>query len=308
MKKNLVCWCITALLLVPLSAVAAPSTDDLSRQINSLTEQLNQLKQQLNQVQESSDDTSLSVADLQADAEKWNAASRFQFSGDYRFRMDYSDADTPAYWSAESIAGAVADMNAVTGMQTREIIDLMGTFTAEGRQDMIENLPASLAQMGLMQQGIMPGTDAFADAFPAALSDVSTALGPNFENYQLTPADNYENDILYTNRLRLNITAKASENLQFKGRLAMYKAWGMQSNPTSNGPFFLNRFSDLDGGLTRQPADSVLRVDRAYINWVGIADLPIWFSIGRRPTTDGPPAQLRQGLDIGERMETLSAT
>lgn len=33
--------------------------------------------------------------------------------------------------------------------------------------------------------------------------------------------------------------------------------------------------------------------------------IPIWFSIGRRPTTDGPPAQLRMGTD--QRMATPTA-
>ena len=39
------------------------------------------------------------------------------------------------------------------------------------------------------------------------------------------------NDTLMTNRLRLNMRVKATENVEFKGRLAMYKAWGMQSTP-----------------------------------------------------------------------------
>jgi hypothetical protein len=46
-------------------------------------------------------------------------------------------------------------------------------------------------------------------------------------------------------------------------------------------------------------------VDRAFVNWNNIAGLPMWFSIGRRPTTDGPPAQIRMGLD--ERQATPMA-
>jgi len=93
-----------------------------------------------------------------------------------------------------------------------------------------------------------------------------------------------------------------AEKLAFDGRLAMYKAWGMQQNPTANGPYYINSFSEMDGATTRQPDDSVLRVDRAYVNWKNIADLPIWFSIGRRPTTDGPPEHIRLGT--GKRMAT----
>ncbi len=106
-----------------------------------------------------------------------------------------------------------------------------------------------------------------------------------------------KNDSLWTNRLRINVAAKAAENLEFKGRLAMYKAWGMQSafadDSGSMWPVF-------DGNTTRTPSNSALYVDRAIITWNNIGGLPAWFSIGRRPTTDGPPADLRMGT--GHRM------
>jgi hypothetical protein len=58
----------------------------------------------------------------------------------------------------------------------------------------------------------------------------------------------------------------------------------------------------FDGNVTRQPADSALYVDRAFLNWNNIGGKPFWFSIGRRPTTDGPPAHIRMGTD--QRMAT----
>jgi uncharacterized protein DUF3373 len=105
-------------------------------------------------------------------------------------------------------------------------------------------------------------------------------------------------DSLWTNRFRLNMRVKATENVEFKARLAMYKAWGMESSPSNIG----GGFPMWDGNVTRQPADNALRVDRAFVNWNNIGGAPIWFSIGRRPTTDGPPAQVRMGAD--ERMAT----
>ncbi|MCP4046620.1 MAG: DUF3373 domain-containing protein, partial [Gammaproteobacteria bacterium] len=107
------------------------------------------------------------------------------------------------------------------------------------------------------------------------------------------------NDTLWTNRLRLNIAVKATENMEFKGRLAMYKAWGMQSAFSDDSGTMWPVF---DGNTTRTPSDSSLYVDRAMINWNNIGGQPVWFSIGRRPTTDGPPAQLRMGTD--KRMAT----
>ena len=123
----------------------------------------------------------------------------------------------------------------------------------------------------------------------------------------------YNNDTIWTNRFRLDMRAKALENVEFKGRLAMYKAWGMQNNPEDNsnngmggGPFALSGYmSNFDGATTRTPSDSTLKVDRAFVNWNAIGGSPVWFSIGRRPTTDGPPANLKLGSD--ERMATPSA-
>ena len=112
------------------------------------------------------------------------------------------------------------------------------------------------------------------------------------------------NDSVFTNRFRLNMRVKATENLEFKGRLAMYKAWGMQTTPTGLGDG-ANRgqsYPIFDGNVTREPNDSALYVDRAFLNWNNIGGVPIWFSVGRRPTTDGPPAQLRMGSDA--RMAT----
>ncbi len=109
-----------------------------------------------------------------------------------------------------------------------------------------------------------------------------------------------QNDTLWTNRFRLNMRVKATENVEFKGRLAMYKTWGMQSAFTDDSGAMWPVF---DGNVTRTPAESsALYVDRAYVNWNNIGGAPVWFSIGRRPTTDGPPSQIRLGTD--ERLAT----
>lgn len=314
MVKRTLGLILAALMLVPACAFAAPSTADLARQIEMLTQQLTVLQEQVAEVQDAADDNADSVELLEAGSEKWDEASRFEFFGDYRFRMDYSDTDTKEYWGAMDVANAVNDMSYVMSQggtlpapSTQDLVGLMSSFSADERKGMMENLPMALAQMGLDQQlqgmGLVPGTVAYGDAFNTywqSAIDGVTGLGVT-SGYNMTPKNNYKNDILYTNRFRLGMKAQVSENMTFKGRLAMYKSWGMQENPTTNGPYFMNSFSQMDGATTRQPGDSVLRVDRAYINWTAIADLPIWFSVGRRPTTDGPPAHLRQN---SKRMAT----
>ncbi len=112
-----------------------------------------------------------------------------------------------------------------------------------------------------------------------------------------------KNDTLLTNRFRLNMRVKATENVEFKGRLAMYKTWGNQSAFTDDSGAMWPIF---DGNVSRTPiGSSALYVDRAFVNWNNIGGLPVWFSIGRRPTTDGPPAQIRMNSD--ERLATPMA-
>ncbi|OKY73714.1 MAG: hypothetical protein BM485_18055 [Desulfobulbaceae bacterium DB1] len=114
--------------------------------------------------------------------------------------------------------------------------------------------------------------------------------------------DEVENTSLFTNRFRLNMRVKATENVEFKGRLAMYKAWGTNNIPDNLTTF---GYPSFDGTSSREPRDSTLRVDRAFVNWNNIGGQPFWFSVGRRPTTDGPAAEMRMGLD--ERVATPTA-
>ncbi|MBV5317596.1 MAG: DUF3373 family protein [Desulfobulbaceae bacterium] len=134
------------------------------------------------------------------------------------------------------------------------------------------------------------------DYYSASNVFAAGTLLPGIQNniLGLYPAGgDQENDTLMTNRLRLNMRVKATENMEFKGRLAMYKAWGMESTPED----LAGGFPIFDGNTSRTPNDSALYVDRAFVNWNNIGGLPLWFSVGRRPTTDGPPAQIRMNND-----------
>ena len=135
-----------------------------------------------------------------------------------------------------------------------------------------------------------------------ARMDYYSANGADFMspiNGQTVSGPSFGNDTMFTNRFRLNMRVRATENVEFKGRLAMYKVWGMESYARDDMNAWWPQF---DGNTTRTPSDNALRVDRAFVNWNNIGGAPVWFSIGRRPTTDGPPAQLRLGVD--QRMAT----
>lgn len=135
-----------------------------------------------------------------------------------------------------------------------------------------------------------------------ARMDYYNSTGADFINPmtgQKEAGPDFENDTIFTNRFRLNMRVKATENVEFKARLAMYKVWGMESYARNDQQTWWPQF---DGNTTRTPSDNALRVDRAFVNWNNIGGLPVWFSIGRRPTTDGPPAHIRQGFN--QRMAT----
>jgi hypothetical protein len=140
------------------------------------------------------------------------------------------------------------------------------------------------------------GSNVFAAGTPLRMTGFDPGTG--MPTWATEAAGDQDNDTIMTNRFRLNMRVKATEDLEFKGRLAMYKAWGMQSTPND----LAGGFPMFDGNTSRTPNDSALYVDRAFVNWNNIGGAPVWFSVGRRPTSDGPPAQLRMNND--SRMAT----
>ena len=103
-----------------------------------------------------------------------------------------------------------------------------------------------------------------------------------------------KNETLYTNRFGLNIKAKVMKDVTFNTRLLMYKEFGSQANDASRGNFFSDRVGVFDGTQGHVPSDGQVSVDQAYMTINNIAGQPIWFSIGRRPSTGGIPTHLRQ--------------
>ncbi len=201
--------------------------------------------------------------------------------------------------------GQAAFVAAATGagLTTQQATDMFALFSNPEAGALVGGMGASGATVGDLLAGLSSAenlTGIMKQLSPGARRAVFSNM---FNQYQPTESTDYTNDTMWTNRLRLNLRAKATEDVEFKARLAMYKSWGMENNPvdyTANagmggGAFMLNSLS-FDGSSTRQPEDNALRVDRAYMNWNNIGGAPIWFSVGRRPTSDGPPSQYRMGV------------
>ncbi len=103
-----------------------------------------------------------------------------------------------------------------------------------------------------------------------------------------------ENDSLWTNRLRLDLSVKPTENTIAKVRLAYNKAWGMGDDYFGPHLFFPMK-NNFTYGVKAD--DSRLYVDRAYFNINELFGKPIWISFGRRPTTHGVPQEIREGVE-----------
>ncbi|MGV1100473.1 DUF3373 family protein [Thiovibrio sp. JS02] len=369
MVKKISTLALAGLLALPAMASAgAGSTSDMQSQIDALTKQLEQLKAQMANMKTApaaapAGDLSERVEALEDRSEAWDLSSRIQFSGDFRARMDYVTADTPAHYEALNVARGVNDV--LLAGSSSNVDALLGAFAMTTATDLtvfagalqvtpVANFIAAAdaafqangstaaeaaqyandlaaifyhsevgTMLGAMPAGTTVGdvTSYFGSAqslvgfmknlSPAARAAIFSSMSGA---YDPTAAQDYDNDTIWTNRFRMDMRVKALENVEFKGRVAMYKAWGMQNNPVDysynngmgGGPFALGGYmTAFDGATTRNPSDSILRVDRAFVNWNNIADSPVWFSIGRRPTTDGPPANLKLGSD--ERMATPTA-
>ncbi len=113
------------------------------------------------------------------------------------------------------------------------------------------------------------------------------------------------NDIIYTNRFRLNMKAKVNNNLSFGGRLAAYKVFGdsteVKVNQGSLGDI------TLDGTTSSLPHGDTIRLERAYFNYKNtIGPIPFNFSAGRRPSTEGPPLEYKNySLEGGSPLATI---
>lgn len=99
------------------------------------------------------------------------------------------------------------------------------------------------------------------------------------------------NDVLYTTRLRLNMKAKVWDNVKFNGRLTMYKNWG-----DSSGVKEFDSWSTytMDGTNSGNTTGDYVHVERAFFDWSDIGGTPLFFSVGRRPSTYGPPTNIRE--------------
>ncbi|MDA8413662.1 MAG: DUF3373 domain-containing protein [Desulfobacteraceae bacterium] len=262
---KLVLSTLVAGMSLPLAAQAAD--DDLQMKIDKLTKEVQDLKGSVQRVEGKS-------------LGKW-----LTIGGDYRFRVDSLYGETVGYTSAPAFMGALQrDPNT------------MGFFATPAAQGMLSST-AYGAVAGLTPQAMMgnfvnymantPGNPFFGD--PAGAGAYLQGLGGGAFVQAFKP----KNQTLYTNKFGLDLGIKATQDVTVHAKLDMYKAFGSQTDATTMNGYFADRVGVFDGTLSHVPSDSLLNVDRAYATWSNIADQPLWFSVGRRPSTNGAPSNLR---------------
>lgn len=114
-----------------------------------------------------------------------------------------------------------------------------------------------------------------------------------------------DNDIAFTTKFRLNMKARVNEKLNFAGRLSAYKVWG----DSTGVKFNQGSMGDVtyDGNTASLPHGDTIRLERAYFNYKGeLGSVPTNFSVGRRPSTDGPPLEYgAYSLEGGSPLGTI---
>jgi hypothetical protein len=268
MKRTLMAALVSGMFL-PLGAQAADA--DLLKKLEALTKEVEALKAQVQaqQVQ------TKQVADKVEIAESKSIGKWLEIGGDYQFRVDSMRGETKTYSDVFSAFGALQNAKMSDGTIGRLI-----TFNQQ-----------MLAQTTYSQAA------AFA---PGALA----ALGGMMAGYGINPAvTSYKpkNDTMYTNLFGLNLNAKVAQDVSLTARLSMYKTFGDQTSDaianTNFAPYFADRVGVFDGTLGHVPSDSYLNVDRAYATWNNLFDEDMWFSVGRRPSTQGAPTNLKYNND-----------
>ncbi len=306
---------MAALLALPATAFAVGQEDAM---ISELQKQIQALSEELEDLNDRVDDT-----------ERHTALDRINFTGDMRVKAHSLHYKDVTFNPGINVNMTKFFMDAGAGPGGP-----LGTFNAFTPAPLPPGTPPTWnddptpalnpTPLDNMFYGLAATNPDLYNGLLAKMNDfMVNGNAPGVMIFPMGQKDTYDinNDIMYTTRLRLNMNAKVWDNVKFSGRLLMFKNWG---DSTGSQVFdSWNRFT-MDGTNSGNTTSDVLRVDRAYFDWNNIADSGFYLSIGRRPSTGGPPLQYREnelrggtptgnvmnlnfdGITIGRRLEDLT--
>lgn len=251
--------------------------------------------------QEAVSDLQTSVRDLNdrvSQVERKTLRDRFDWGGDYRYETHIIRGNVPTHYD---------------GMQVQNLmVNTLWLFTPQSQGGLGMTFdPNILSQMtptqfsGFLGQQVQQNYAQYQYftnnlTFPAlkgAVGQFSPQMQQMLMNYLtqvpgvLTNAYSANSDTLMTNRLRLRLDSQVADNISFGARLSMYKVFGdstglqlFDGQPTS---------MSIDGTTANVPSGDMVRVERAFFSWNHIGGSNLYLSIGRRPSTGGPPLNYR---------------
>ncbi|MDA3808389.1 MAG: DUF3373 family protein [Thiomicrorhabdus sp.] len=259
MNRFIVSLLAVLLTLPAVTAFAAPTIEELQIQIAEIAEELEYMSDRLNK------------------PERHSALDRISFSGDLR-----NTADSIHYQDVTFNPGIKVDFTDFFNKAGAWGADPSST-SAAAVNTLFTNLATNDPDMFTMLNNMMA----------AYMADpANNAPGVGYFRLATAPkTSNSNNDIMYTTRLRLNMKADIARNMNFSGRLNMYKAWGDSSGSRVFDSW--DAFA-MDGTSSGRPSGDLLHVERAFFNWKDIAGSDFYLSIGRRPSTYGPPTNYRE--------------
>ena len=268
------------------SPAAAQDSESLQRDTQELREQLQKLQEQMNSLQnklqkteeklqeskKEQDWNSEDIKDLNqrvAQAERHTAADKLELSVELEPRLWSIHMD-----DVRTSFGTIQDvLPAMEGKQ----------FTAEQMQAFLNGNAQSPALAPLFG-----ANSPFSQQEQAQLAGI-------FPDLKNPPEADVDYDAVRTLRFRLRMDAKVNDNLRFAGRLAAYKVWGDSIGINFNKSGFQD--VTLDGTSASNPHGDDILLERAYFVYDNeFANIPWYISIGRRPSTEGPPLQLKKNL------------
>jgi hypothetical protein len=216
-----------------------------------------------------------------SETEKSTTLDRVKFGGDYRFEVNTLWGKTASYFDGMQLQNYV-----VKSMFYAQVNG--GAFPSS-----VAAINQAVAANPVLYQTFANGITF--DQLKAAMASMSPAMQQQLFQMLLpatyTKGYSGSNALLYTNRLRLKFDAKVADNITFTGRLTMYKVFG-----DSTGAQVFNGQTNsmtMDGTTSGVPSGDFLRVERAYFSWNNIGGSKFYLSIGRRPSTFGPPMNYR---------------
>jgi hypothetical protein len=222
------------------------------------------LKQQLNQLSEMMQNVEKKLADMEAkNAEKEEELEE----------MEERVSETELHTTTDKLS---------LGLELRSRADSIHY------QDMISAPDALMGMFFMPFTNVMDPNSGLNGANANEIHQMMAGLAAS--PYNTPDKNDVDNDLVFTNRFRINLKAKINPQLSVAGRLAAYKVWG-DSSGVQNYQGKMSQVS-LDGTTSSLPTDDSIHLERAYFNYKDdVGSVPVNFSLGRRPSTEGPPME-----------------